>query len=405
MSTDLNQLMTQMYAYFQQRYHLSGADAGPGALFLAFEAIGTAVSPGDFKLLPGDTTFNPAIIQQHGSHLVDFVVELNDQGLIAPRGDLSPTVERQYAYLLNTARPPADPAKMDAFLQLQGQAKRTLDEQKGTVSFEEFMPVSFVPQFWFDPAQSDNWTSYDAADAPAPVTSPPSPPTGLPPWRWRLLKEPSQEVWAGMAAALGTHAPLPTHAGSIGQPRPLEALRTGSQSLPGITALTGTSAPQAASRLQSLAPRPVLVNLQAKTVVDLPTAQPDSANFTMSFEYCVVAVSRPWLEAAFIVEPGWFLPGERAGSWSLGKYDPVPQRFGYLPAKLLVIRNLKISATWSPQDISNVESGAAAIGPFSLLGSRFESGNITVPGMQAVGWFCQIMPALPPTPDPAIALL
>jgi hypothetical protein len=148
MSTDLDQVVEQIYAYFREKYRLDGANAGPRGLFLAFEQIGTSVSPADFKLNPGDTDFNAAVIQQHGSHLVNFVADLDEQGSIRARGDLSPTVEGQYQQLVNVARPSTmDHDQQEAFLQLQGQAKRLLDEQRASMNLEDFLPVQFTPQF------------------------------------------------------------------------------------------------------------------------------------------------------------------------------------------------------------------------------------------------------------------
>src|SRR5262245_43113108 len=137
--SDLNQLVEQIYSYFQQTYRLDGANAGPGGMFLAFEKIGTSVSPPDVKVHDGDTDFNAALIQHHGAHLVDFVADLDDQGFIQARGDLSPSVEGQYQLLVTMARPGADPDGQAAFLQIQGQTQRLLDEQKSTVNFDDFL--------------------------------------------------------------------------------------------------------------------------------------------------------------------------------------------------------------------------------------------------------------------------
>ena len=38
----------------------------------------------------------------------------------------------------------------------------------------------------------------------------------------------------------------------------------------------------------------------------------------------------------------------------------------------------------------------ASIGPFSLLNYQFNSGALTVPRMQMVGWLCQVMRRCPP---------
>jgi hypothetical protein len=41
------------------------------------------------------------------------------------------------------------------------------------------------------------------------------------------------------------------------------------------------------------------------------------------------------------------------------------------------------------------------LGPFSLINSSFDKNELTAPGMQVIGWFCQVVPVLPPMADPA----
>src|SRR5262249_54307688 len=98
--SDLNDLINNIYDYFQKKYGSDTGNLGPGSLFLAFEKLGTNLSASDFKLQPTDTDFNLGVVQQHGSGLVDFVAQLDPEGFILPRGDLSPTVSGQYSLLL-----------------------------------------------------------------------------------------------------------------------------------------------------------------------------------------------------------------------------------------------------------------------------------------------------------------
>src|SRR5262245_17897795 len=107
---DLNNLINNVYDYFQKKYGADTGSLGPGSLFLAFERLGTTISPNDFKLV-GNPDFNPAIVLQHGSEIVDFVARLDPDGFIKARGDISPRVSGEtgeYAALLSGATYLAD---------------------------------------------------------------------------------------------------------------------------------------------------------------------------------------------------------------------------------------------------------------------------------------------------------
>jgi hypothetical protein len=71
-----------------------------------------------------------------------------------------------------------------------------------------------------------------------------------------------------------------------------------------------------------------------------------------------------------------------------------------LPAKLLLVKELSIRAAWSEQDRTFAQN-SASLGPFSLINSSFDKNELTAPGMQIIGWFCQVVPVLPPMADPA----
>jgi hypothetical protein len=439
---DLNQLVEQIYSYFQQTYRLEGATAPPGGLFLAFEKIGTSVSPQDFKLSPEDSEFNAAKIQQHGSHIVDFVAELDEQGFIHPRGDVSATVEGQYRLLLSMAQPLG--ANAEAFLQVRGQAKQLMDEMQGDVSFDDFLPVQFTPQFWFNPDESANWTTYSTSStAPPPPQQPPPPPTKIAPWQWRVVAPEARVQWSALQSAALQQAPTPAlpvthlaapanlHLSAAVAPTPLAlavaapvahpapALTAGLALHAGVAARiprndfradmvrvhVGDVASPAATATPVMRNWKLRAPYRSVAVVEsmqLPQATPSSDSFSVSFEYCLVNVARPWISPNFLLQPSWHIPGQAAASWASGKYQTVAQSFGYLPAKILVVKNLKITANWSQEDLTRIHGTAAAFGPFSLLNYQFNSGTLSAPGMQIIAWLCQVMPMLPPASDPAI---
>ncbi len=416
--SDLNTLVHQVYSYFQNRYGVNGANPTAGSLFLAFEQIGTTVSPSDFKCNATDATFNSALIQQHGSHLVDFVANITADGFIEPRGDLSPTVQAGYQQVLNSAKyPAADPESLAAFMALQGQTQREFDEEKANVDMVDFWPAQFTPQFWFDQTDPQNWSSYSTSTATATSSPPPPPVLRVPVWTWRVVTPEVRPVFSAMRAealrpvtpaANAATMPAATHVTSFAtvapaalQARPT-ALASANQRLNIASenlAVRNISISAAATPAVRPTVRPVLENHAVLAALLLPQVASNSDQFSLSFDYCLVSVSRPWLSANFLTHPGWYLPGETASSWCSGTYNTATQRFAYLPAKMLVIKSLKVNAQWSQEDRTRLQS-VAGLGPFSLLDYQFENDTLVAPGMQIIGWMCQVMPPCPPASDP-----
>jgi hypothetical protein len=137
-------------------------------------------------------------------------------------------------------------------------------------------------------------------------------------------------------------------------------------------------------------------------VVTLPEENVSSSNFSISFDYCLVNVARSWLSSTFLTAANWYASGSQNGAFAGGTYEGAPRPFAFLPAKFLVIKNLKISAQWSQEDRTYLQK-SASLGPFALVNKSFEQEILTCPGMQIIAWFCQIMPQLPPCADPNLA--
>jgi 2-oxoglutarate dehydrogenase E2 component (dihydrolipoamide succinyltransferase) len=307
--------------------------------------------------------------------------------------------------LVNTARPStADSDQQAAFLQLQGQAKRLLDEQRAEMNLEDFLPVQFTPQFWFNPADTANWTAYSTSSTSGgPTPAPPGvPPVKMAPWTWRIMTPVVQTQWSQLHSVALARAPTPAApVKHVVMPATRMAAPSTAVLMPAtrMAAATATAAPATAVRDWRI--RTAYSSVAVNVATQLPKATPSSDGFSTSFEYCVVTIARPWVSSAFLSQSGWHVPGAAAASWALGKYDVAKQRFGYLPAKMVVVRNLKITARWSQEDLSRIEARAAALGPFLLLAHQFNSGTLSVPGMQILAWLCQVMPVLPPASDPA----
>jgi hypothetical protein len=423
-------LIQELYTSLQARFGTPGGSVGPGELFLAFERLGTAVSSDDFRLNAGDAAFNPAIIQQHGATLVNFVAQLDDDGFIAGRGDLSPTVTGQYDQILSGATyggsPPSD-AATGLFLDMKGNARRTFDESKASGGLaEDFWPAAFTPQLWFNDQDPTLWTSYSSSTgvSTAPPDSSPPPPRPSPPvllrdWSWRVVTPQAAPQVQAIRTLQATPAAqrfdseiyrtqLTTAPSVAAAPvvRPAASFLLRSQSLAAVAISSAATAPAPAA---SPPPRPSVmmrINPLAATtaalssvVMTLPAEPTSSQDFRLSFDYCVASIARSWLSADFLTAASWFIPGLPAGALAHGQYENGMQRFAFLPVKLLVVKNLAISAQWSEQDRSYAQT-SASLGPFSLITKTFENDTLTVPGMQIIAWFCQIAPILPSIGDP-----
>ena len=99
----------------------------------------------------------------------------------------------------------------------------------------------------------------------------------------------------------------------------------------------------------------------------------------------------------------WYVPGYSSASFSNGTGIGDNGLLPVLTSGFVAIRNLSISSKWSAQDLA-VAQGSAAFGPFSLVGRTYDanSGTLSCPGIQIIGWFCTALPTLPPLTDPAL---
>lgn len=135
----------------------------------------------------------------------------------------------------------------------------------------------------------------------------------------------------------------------------------------------------------------------------------------VSFEYTLVTIRRPWMEASLLATKGWDLGNlYKKGALSNGtKARQDGELMPLIPTSFVVVRKLKISANWAKADWDLMTSktsggGGFGIGPFSISGSyshsssnqKFTSamaaGTITVPGVQIIGFISQVVPYSPP---------
>jgi hypothetical protein len=129
-----------------------------------------------------------------------------------------------------------------------------------------------------------------------------------------------------------------------------------------------------------------------------PTEPVQTSSISISFEYCLVNIRRPWYVDAFTKDKSWYVPTLRKGEVTTGgAVGTLP----LMPIGFLAIRKLSIEANWASEDIARATE-ATDFGPFHVSAEIVNS-KLTHPGLQIIGWILQRMPELPPNDDPALA--
>jgi hypothetical protein len=128
-----------------------------------------------------------------------------------------------------------------------------------------------------------------------------------------------------------------------------------------------------------------------------PTQPATTNSISVSFDYCVVAVSRPWYRPGFINDTSWFIPNKAKGQLTA----PVDHGANLilLPVAAVAIKNLRIQAQWPAADIANSQE-ATEFGPFKV-DSGIVNNTLSHEGIQIIGWLLERMPSLPPNDPPS----
>jgi len=114
-----------------------------------------------------------------------------------------------------------------------------------------------------------------------------------------------------------------------------------------------------------------------------------SSEVTISFDFCTVHCERDWLHDVFL-RSAWCIPGRAKGALSANDGHGLPA----MPVGFVAVKNLRIQAPWTPEDIANLEL-SVQFGPFNF-DSKIVDGVISHDGIQIVGWMLEDLPDLPP---------
>lgn len=143
----------------------------------------------------------------------------------------------------------------------------------------------------------------------------------------------------------------------------------------------------------------LITSLLNNQLVSAPV-EATTEGFEISFRFCVVNITRSWLNAALLNVKNWYLAGSKAGDYSTGTIENNPGMFPLLPTAFIAIRDLKITAKWDQQDLSNAAQ-AKSFGPFDLRSGSFSNNALEAKGLQIIAWLSRLNPMLPPLPDPS----
>jgi hypothetical protein len=416
------------------------AATGSGGAFLAFEPIGKSLTPEMFALDTGD--FSPLLAIEQFSMLANTLLVLD--GTVIETDSIS-SADGLYELMLASALP-LPTVDRGPFDMLRNNALEAFDRAKALPLLHdgrEYRAAVATPPDWCAPSGVSAWTSKSFSQKQTTVVStgvgtpPPPPPTPQRSWNWRVVPSELQPALASPTAAqrvmmqrrvaMQDAGELPPRAGmkpgaqvammrpQVAAPRSVMAapmaVRDAGAAEPVITTARFSSAAVVAKPAMPVYhARPIIAQGGPDTLAgaakDLNDAsssqQVTSKDLELSFDYCLVRATRPWL-SPFLNMKTWYMQGSKAGEMASGT-GTGRTPFEVIPMAALVIKNLKIVASWSQEDSVAMKS-STKLGPFSLLGRTVDevSGSLTCPGMQIVAWICEPMPTLPPASDPALA--
>jgi hypothetical protein len=423
MSDSLDRLIQEFYDTFVALYHTT---AGPsaGRAFLAFEPIGTALTPDMFDLPPGG--FSPLLAAERFSTLANTLPDLDGTTITAPS---IRSADGLYEMLMIGAQPlpSSDRGGFDRF---KSDAVEAFDRAKAQPLLHdgrEYRTAVATPPDWCAPATT--WvtrtfsTEERSQSETGPIAMAQSRSLAVERWAWRVappdvalvLDNPGavhRMVSAKAVTIAGLRQPPPTMMSRAAMLKASPALMASAIARPLTFATTtvvqrplASLEPAPDTRVKLAVIRPELRAAAAQQLAHASKPQEvTSKSLSLSFDYCLVTVTRPWLSTPLLALKNWFIDGHQAGELASGE-GTGKGVFEVIPMAALAVKNLEIKAAWSTEERA-AAAGFMKLGPFSLLGrtsSGAELNAISCPGMQIIAWICQAMPRLPPAADPALA--
>ncbi|UTT71289.1 LysM peptidoglycan-binding domain-containing protein [Arthrobacter sp. DNA4] len=437
MSLSLDSVHQALSAYFINRFETD--ETSP--VFFRFDKVGSVISEKDF-IDPGDpVAYSSALAREELSELVNRLpVDVGDGINVVLTADSidSTYFDRLVApsrpYIPKGATQELTESVISTFSKLKARANllwtsMTLESSKGLL--QEFHPAEATPENWFDPENDEVWTSASFDIGGKEEGGPKGDAGKKILWRFRPDEQflaHVMELEESPASAYKPHdVDFPEAAGHLsGTPASLRSVvphsllnaRAGvAGALPDSLRIrdhrTGVALPNEADAESEstsvlshrLADRFVGLDiprrLQVQQIIEenTPTDIVRTDKMSVSFEYCLVSVKRPWYVDTFINDTSWYVPGHSKGELTAGGS---PGNLTLISIAFVILRKLSIQAPWSDEDRRNALS-AVSIGPFRVADDGH--GQLTHSGLQVVGWMLQLMPQLPPNTDDVGAVI
>jgi hypothetical protein len=311
----------------------------------------------------------------------------------------------------------------------QSHDNSSIGSESGPTSFE---PVSAWPPNWYDATQQSNWLhySYSSGTPAAPPTAPPASATSgssqpplhiiapIEPWRFTAVQPVTPVIHSAPTPVVNRVPPpiidrSPSGATTF---RPLLATAPLARATAPVAAPAEKIAIGARLSTFILPTRSVAV-----AAAPAPALQPE---FTISFDYCIVQLSRTWLSGDFMALPAWYVPGVTQGGYSSGPAaiasafsssttapgsqsaaaTDQPTTYGpltFIPTAFVAIKSLAMNAP-ATGDGSASTGTVTALGPFSVPNATDATNGSGGDGIHIIGWICSVQPQLPPVTDPAL---
>lgn len=410
-------------------YFESLVPEGTGPAALAFEQIGRPLDPEDFRLAPGGSAGGEEI-----ARLTNHTMRV--AAGVATRTML-PLTSLQDFVLASEPASGLDGGEVALFERLKAGIAREYANSRQVSLYgpDEYVAVAVDPRRWYDVAASV-WTRYSFdTGSPPPAGTVTDAPVATDERKWVfqladpqlevLLDQPptaTRELWrslveqpdplddpAELPALTGEYVdrelrhlidrlhqrpvPVPTRPADLVLPErvldrfAVQSYRIADDRADPVVLTDFVELVEVAERCRRLvAPRPRAVPVH-------------SGRVTVDFEYQLVSVGRDWWCAPLLELDSWRVPGIRRGQFSDGRARDNKGRAPTVPVAFLVVRDLRLSGTWTAQD-RDALGRSLSLGPFSLLGRTVDASEeeveVTVPGCQLVAWICETLPVLPP---------
>jgi len=436
---DINNLMDNVRDFFTEQY--KGVENSNS--FLSFEALGSMVDPDDFKAESEEISEIKA--REQLSILGDRLPQIDDVFLTN-----SSRLSSLYEVLIESASFSGEKITAEDKSDYIAQFSEARDDCafdynegiKASISMPEgdYLPVYGSPKKWYDPNGSF-WVTKNFSVKEQKDSSPPKTSSGLKktiPLVWKTKFTANPQLLKMVEAPVVKLKPIkvqnlkiqtvehakPAMMAAVSTPKlrqPITAANPRMMARPiAVATGTSTSAPpkpkpvliksQALSQWKnlnvlkhlSLAERTKFTSHIAQTSTE-PAEPVRSNEFSMSFDYCIVNLERPWFNTSmFHYSNMWYCRTLKEDYFSTGTKDEHNSGvFKCIPTAMILIKDLKIKAAWTDDDKRNAEN-SVGLGIFNLGDSTFKENELVNPGIQIIGWMCEVMPRLPLRGDPNI---